>query len=493
MGVSATFLFVLLVWAHEAPAQPRALHAVRTQEETISLASRLIDRGQWPEAVTLLDQALIKNPDDPDLHFWLGVAYFRQGDDSRAGRAFETVTALRPEYARAYYNLGAVYFRQQRWSDAARAFLAASERMPDQKADLYLNVGLSYYKLGSAQDAIEWFHKALAAEPSQATADTAHAMLTLLPPPTTARIEQTGAIQAAGGRQYETNVFLASAEETPTAQVRSDWATIFSARLGRDVPIGGGAAVSPSYRFWGRWYDTEDAMNYQVHELRVGLGAPRSARRPTLSYAYLYTRLSHDDFFAYHRMAWSAYLFHLRRYYAGIHGSWELGRSLDPRYTYLEGAKWTIGLSETHSFLDRRGYFRAGLAYTGNNARDANGDPRFACEFCSYSYRALEPSLQYRSPLLGRLTVEGSLQYQYRVYERDDRWRITASSFGMKRRRDRRASGSVSLRYPVTDAIDVEIAYGTEINRSNLGDDSVDYVDRDYRKQTYTVNLSLVL
>ncbi|MEO5656581.1 MAG: hypothetical protein ABIO65_10700 [Nitrospiria bacterium] len=45
----------------------------------------------------------------------------------------------------------------------------------------------------------------------------------------------------------------------------------------------------------------------------------------------------------------------------------------------------------------------------------------------------------------------------------------------------------------MTNLIDVELAYGTEINRSNLGDDSIDYVDRDYRKQTYAVNLSLVL
>lgn len=489
----ATLLFVLLVWAHEASAQPPSLHAAQTQEDTVSHASQLIDRGRATEAITLLDKALIENPDDPDLHFWLGVAHFRQGNNPRAQQAFETVTTLKPEYARAYYNLGAVYFRQQRWSDAARAFLAASERMPDQKADLYLNIGLSYYKLGSAQDASEWFHKALAAQPSQATADTAHAMLTLLPPPTIPRTERKGIMQAASGRQYETNVFLASAEETPTAQMRADWATTFSARLGRDVPIGGRTTVSPLYRFWGRWYDTEDAMNYQVHELRVGLGATRSARRPTLSYAYLYTLLRNDAFFAYHRIAGSSYLFHLKRYYVGIHGSWEMGNSLDPQYVYLDGTKWTIGLSETHSFLSQRGYFRAGIAYTGNQARDADNDPRFACEFCSYSYRAFEPSLQYRSPLVGRSHVQGSLQYQHRVYDREDRWPITVSSFGAKRRRDQRATGSISAQYPVTNSIDVELAYSTEINRSNLGDDSTDYVDRDYRKHTYTVNLSLTL
>jgi len=488
----ATLLFALLVWAHEA-AQPPSLHAAQTQEDTVSLASQLIDRGRVTEAITLLETALFEAPEDSDLHFWLGVAYFRQGDDPRAERAFETVTVLRPEYARAYYNLGAVYFRQQRWPEAVRAFLAASERTPDQKADLYLNVGLSYYKLGSAQDAIEWFQKTLAAQPSQATADTAHAMLTLLQPEAALRTEKKGTGQAAGGRQYETNVFLTAAEEAPSASMRDDWATIFSARLGHDVPIGGRATVSPLYRFWGRWYDTEDDMDYQVHELRVGLGATRLAGRPTLSYAYLYTLLRNDSFFAYHRVAWNSYLFHLKRYYVGIHGSWELGNSLDPQYTYLAGTKWTIGLSETHSFLGQRGYFRAGIAYTGNRARDADNDPRFACEFCSYSYRALEPSLQYRSPLLGRLNVQGNLQYQHRVYDQEDRWRITASSFGTKRRRDQRATGSLSVQYPVTNSIDVELTYATEINRSNLGDDSTDYVDRDYRKQTYAINLSLTL
>jgi hypothetical protein len=318
-------------------------------------------------------------------------------------------------------------------------------------------------------------------------------MLNLLPPPTTARIERKGTVQAAGGRQYETNVFLAAAEEAPAAKMRADWATIFSARLGHDVPIGSRATLSPLYRFWGRWYDTEDEMNYQVHELRVGLGATRVVGRPTLSYAYLYTLLRNNAFFAYHRIAGSSYLFHLKRYYVGIHGSWELGNSLDPQYAYLEGPKWTIGLSETHSFLGQRGYVRSGIAYTGNHARNADLDPRFACEFCSYSYRALEPSLQYRSPLLGRSNVQGSLQYQHRIYDQEDRWRITASSFGTKRRRDQRATGSVSVQYPVTNSIDVELTYSTEINRSNLGDDSTDYVDHDYRKQTYAINLSLTL
>jgi tetratricopeptide (TPR) repeat protein len=445
------------------------------------------------EAIRLLDKALVRTPEDPDLHFWLGVAYFRQGDDLRAGLAFETVSALRPEYARAYYNLGAVYFRQQRWPEAVRAFLAAAERMQDQRADLYLKVGLSYYKLGSAQDAIEWFQKTLAAHPLQATADTAHAMLNLLQPATAPRTKRKGTVQVAGGRQYETNVFLTAAEETPTTKRRDDWATIVSARLSHDVPIGGQATMSPLYRFWGRWYDDEDEMNYQVHELRVGLHATRLTSRPALSYAYLYTLLRNRSFLAYHQVALNSYLFHLKRYYVGIHGSWDLGNSLDPQYAYLAGTKWTIGMSETHSFLSQRGYFRAGIAYTGNRAKDADHDPRFACEFCSYSYRALEPSLQYRSPLLGRLIVQGVLQYQHRVYDREDRWQITASSFGTKRRRDQRGTGSVSVRYPLADSIDVELAYSTEINRSNLGDDSTDYVDRDYRKHAYTLNLSLTL
>ena len=54
-------------------------------------------------------------------------------------------------------------------------------------------------------------------------------------------------------------------------------------------------------------------------------------------------------------------------------------------------------------------------------------------------------------------------------------------------------TGSISAQYPVTNSIDVELAYSTEINRSNLGDDSTDYVDRDYRKHAYTINLSLTL
>lgn len=480
--IRCSLIILILLPVLSLPSQ-----AAQIEKDPATQASKLIDQRRFKEAIGLLEAALAGTPNSPDIHFWLGVAYFRNGNYLEAEREFKAVTILDHSQVRAHYNLGAVYFRQKKWDQAAEAFLKAAEIDPSQRAHLYLNVGLSYYKQGAANDAVIWFQKALQENPAPPTERMARVMLNLISPEKGSVGKSKWTVQATVGREYDTNVFLTPAEEE-LLTIEKDWASIGSVNLGYPIPVSRTLLLNPTYYFLGRWYDSESANNYHLHEFRLSLEVPKYTIRPRLSYSYLYTLLDNDPFLSYHRILVNSQILQIGKYYFGINGSWSRDEDLDSEFDYLSGTEWNIGISEFNYFLKNRGYIRLNLSYSRINLEDLEDDPRFE----SYSYNALEPSIQVLTPLIEKFKAKGLFQYQYRVYHDEDTWMAQDESLTlMKRRRDHRFTFSASLLRPLSQHLEVELKYWGQNNRSNLGDDPKDYVDRDHRKSIYTLNLNL--
>jgi len=487
--IRCSLIILILLPVLSLPSQ-----AAQIEKDPVTQASKLIDQRRFKEAIELLEKALVSTPDNPDFHFWLGVAYFRNGNHLEAEREFKTVTILDPSQARAHYNLGAVYFRQQKWDQAVDAFLKAAEIDPSQRAHLYLNIGLSYYKQGAANDAVIWFQMALQENPAPPTERMARVMLNLINPEKGSTGQSKWTAQATVGKEYDTNVFLTPAEEE-LLTIEKDWAAIGSVNLGYSIPVGRTLRLNPAYYFFGRWYDSESTNNYHLHELRLSLEVPKYTIRPRLSYSYLYTLLDNDPFLSYHRISVNSQILQIGKHYFGINGLWSRDEDLDSEFDYLSGTEWNIGISEISYFSKNRGYVRSTLSYSRFNLEDLQDDPnapRLACEFCSYSYNALEPAVLVLTPLIEKFKAKGLFQYQYRVYHDEDTWMDQDQSLTlMKRRRDHRFTFSASLLRPLSKHLEVELKYWGQINRSSLGDDLNDYVDRDHRKSIYTLNLNL--
>lgn len=90
-----------------APLSDAALVAaiVRGEEPRVyadsvltSLASRLLDQVQFKEAKTVLAYALTQFPNVADVHYYLGVAYIRQGDTIRALEAVNQALSFNAEH-----------------------------------------------------------------------------------------------------------------------------------------------------------------------------------------------------------------------------------------------------------------------------------------------------------------------------------------------------------------------------------------------------------
>jgi tetratricopeptide (TPR) repeat protein len=155
-------------------------HLERAQDEgAIGIAQMQTD--QPSEAVTHLQAALARNPNDPDLLFYLsrasemlssqstskliaaypnsarshqvaGQNYFVLREYARAEKEYLAAIALRPDLPDLHLELGQVYAEESQWSKAAEEFRAETERQPGS-AEAAFRLGNALLQQGISNDA----------------------------------------------------------------------------------------------------------------------------------------------------------------------------------------------------------------------------------------------------------------------------------------------------------------------------------------------------
>ena len=92
-----------------------------------------LDDHQYPGAIRNLTQAVAKPP-FPDTAYYLGYAYFKQGNLAAAEKWLKAASRLTPRDARVPYQLGLVYRKQGREQEATKT-LALSEELRRRDAN----------------------------------------------------------------------------------------------------------------------------------------------------------------------------------------------------------------------------------------------------------------------------------------------------------------------------------------------------------------------
>ncbi len=171
--------YALLAQGYATEAIP---HLEKAHEEE-ALGIALLEAERLPDAVAVLQKALAKNPNDPDLLYYYGRAsgllskqvfddletrfpdsarahqmmaqnYAVLRDVPAAEREFLTALRLRPQTAGLHLELGELYARAQQWDRAEEQFRLETEIQPGGAEAVY-RLGEALLQLGKFQEARE--------------------------------------------------------------------------------------------------------------------------------------------------------------------------------------------------------------------------------------------------------------------------------------------------------------------------------------------------
>jgi tetratricopeptide (TPR) repeat protein len=169
--------YALLAQGYAAEAIPH----LETAHETGALGIAQLETGRFVEAITNLQAALQKRPNDPDLLYYLGrasgllskqsidmllAAYpdsarahqsmaenllvLRRTDEAQ--KEYEEALKLRPDTPHLHLELGQVFALASRWTEAEEQFRAESVRQPGNAEAAY-RLGDALLRQGKAREA----------------------------------------------------------------------------------------------------------------------------------------------------------------------------------------------------------------------------------------------------------------------------------------------------------------------------------------------------
>lgn len=108
----------------------------------------LIEAGQYIGALKELSEAEKNAPDDPEINYYLGVAYHGRGLRDMAMERFQKAIALKKDYSEAHNYLGAIYMDLGQWEKANEQFdIALKNYLYATPALALYNSGWAYYNL----------------------------------------------------------------------------------------------------------------------------------------------------------------------------------------------------------------------------------------------------------------------------------------------------------------------------------------------------------
>lgn len=116
--------------------------------------------SKYAEASKSFAKAVIKNPDDPYPHIFLGISLYWQGQVDQAMSEYRAALKLDKDNAHAHQLLGIAYAWKGDINSALASFKESIDIDPD-RPDTQMNIGSTYAALGDYEEALFHFRNAV--------------------------------------------------------------------------------------------------------------------------------------------------------------------------------------------------------------------------------------------------------------------------------------------------------------------------------------------
>jgi len=133
------------------------------------LGSIYTQRGQFDQAIVLLEKSLSKEPFSAEVLNNLAINYMQKGMMAKAEELLMTSLQIRQDYGVAYINLGFVHLRSGRYDLAAEMFERGLEYIPDSPGVLN-NLAVCLIRLGDYEGARKKLNELIQETPNRSTA-----------------------------------------------------------------------------------------------------------------------------------------------------------------------------------------------------------------------------------------------------------------------------------------------------------------------------------
>jgi tetratricopeptide (TPR) repeat protein len=262
--------YALLAQGYAAEAIP---HLDRVHEQA-ALGIAQLETGQFVEAISNLNAALQKRPNDPDLLYYLGRA-----SGLLSKQSIDTLLAAYPDSARADQSMGENYFVLRQMAEAQKQYEQAIKLRPDTP-NLHLELGQVFAMTSHWPEAEEQFRAEAKLQPGNAEAAYRLGDALLHEGKTRearTALERSDKLQP---QMPETLYALGKAAslESDAAAAEKSWLELLSVEKQSELAAQTHFALAGLYRKQGK---TEQA-DYEMKEFQKlkGAGTPQSGTSP---------------------------------------------------------------------------------------------------------------------------------------------------------------------------------------------------------------------
>jgi len=134
-----------------------------------NLAKALKAQGKLDSAISAYRKVIELKPDDAETYLAMGNAHQSQNQTEDALLCYQMAIQIKPDYVDAYNNLGTVLKDQGRLDEAISCYQTALRLKPDDH-EVQNNLGVAFKEQGKLSDALACYEKALQLKPNYADA-----------------------------------------------------------------------------------------------------------------------------------------------------------------------------------------------------------------------------------------------------------------------------------------------------------------------------------